>query len=451
MAAVQGTTYKRCPCPVRRDRNGRRMACGKAHGSWTYHVDVPATNGRQRRQVTKGGFPTRKAAEAALAEFLGHAARGEVAVAGRRRTGDYLDEWLAGMRPDACGLGVDELPQSSRPLCPAAHRHRQIVRREREHVDCPVRRPPCWRREEREAAVADTVRLVHRILSKALGDAVESQLLAVNPAQHAKVPARQRVEMQTWTAEQASTFLRAAARDRLYAAWLLALACGLRRGELCGLRWSDVDLEQQTLSVVSQRTTDADWQVITKEPKGTSRRTIDLGAEALAALRAHRKKVLTERLEWGAAYTDSGLVFVREDGVAYHPSRLTDLFQGVARAAGVPVIRLHDARHSCATLALAAGIHPKVVQQLLGHASWSTTMDLYTHRVERLQKDATGRIDQSCSALRPTLRHRRDAGNDATRSRRSRSGRLRPAGRTARSSCGRGPQDRPSTCSIVGC
>ncbi len=369
------------------------MACSKTHGSWTYHVDVPATDGRKRRQVTKGGFPTRKAAEAALAEFLGHAARGEVAVAGRRRTGDYLDEWLAGMRPT---LAVS-----------AWTNYRSLL-------DLYVRprigtvRLSAVSASTLTALYADllagggkngkplsptTVRLVHRILSKALGDAVESHLLAVNPAQHAKVPARQRVEMQTWTAEQASTFLRAAARDRLYAAWLLALACGLRRGELCGLRWSDVDLEQQTLSVVSQRTTDADWQVITKEPKGTSRRTIDLGAEALAALRAHRKKVLTERLESGAAYTDSGLVFVREDGVAYHPSRLTDLFQSVARAAGVPVIRLHDARHSCATLALAAGIHPKVVQQLLGHASWSTTMDLYTHRVERLQKDATGRIE----------------------------------------------------------
>jgi site-specific recombinase XerD len=94
--------------------------------------------------------------------------------------------------------------------------------------------------------------------------------------------------------------------------------------------------------------------------------------------------VLAERLEWGAAYTDTGLVFVHEDGVGYHPRQLTDLFQGVARAAGVPVIRLHDALHPCATLALAAGIHPKVVQQLLGHASWSTTMDLYTRRAERL-------------------------------------------------------------------
>jgi integrase len=393
VATVQGTTYKRCPCPVRRDRHGRRMACSKSHGSWTYHVDVPATDGRKRRQVTKGGFPTRKAAKAALAEFLGHAARGEVAVAGRHRTGDYLDEWLAGMRPTLAAsawtnyrsllhlyvqprIGTVRLSAVSASMLTALYADLLAGGGKNGKPLSPT-----------------TVRLVHRILSKALGDAVESHLLAVNPAQHAKVPARQRVEMQTWTAEQASIFLRAAAGDRLYAAWLLALSCGLRRGELCGLRWSDVDLERQTLSVVSQRTTDADWQVITKEPKGTSRRIIDLGAAAVAALRAHRKKVLTERLEWGGGYTDSGLVFVREDGMGYHPSRLTDLFQSIARAAGVPVIRLHDARHSCATLALAAGIHPKVVQQLLGHASLSTTMDLYTHRVERLQKDATGRIE----------------------------------------------------------
>lgn len=140
-----------------------------------------------------------------------------------------------------------------------------------------------------------TVRLVHRVLTKALSDAVDCRLLAANPAQHAKVPARRRTEMRTWKAEQAAAFLRSAAGDRLYAAWLLALACGLRRGELAGLRWADVDLEQRTLSVVSQRTTDADWQIVTKEPKGTSRRTIDLGGETVAALRAHWRQSLSER------------------------------------------------------------------------------------------------------------------------------------------------------------
>ena len=86
-------------------------------------------------------------------------------------------------------------------------------------------------------------------------------------------------------------------------------------------------------------------------------------------------------------------VFVAEDLQPLHPQRLTDLFQAAAKEAGFPVIRLHDARHSCATLALDAGVHPKVVQQLLGHASWSTTMDLYSHRIDRLQREATQRIE----------------------------------------------------------
>ncbi len=230
-------------------------------------------------------------------------------------------------------------------------------------------------------------------MNKALTDAVEARLLPVNPLVRAKVPARRRTEMHTWTAEQAAGFLRVAADDRLYAGWLLALVCGLRRGELAGLRWVDIDLSRATLSVVSQRTTDADWHVITKEPKGTSRRTIDLGQAAVAALTVHLAQSEAERRKWDSAYTETGLVLVQEDGTGYHPARLSDLFRALARRADVPVIRLHDARHSCATLALAAGIHPKVVQQLLGHASWSTTMDLYTHRVERLQKEASSRIE----------------------------------------------------------
>jgi integrase len=102
--------------------------------------------------------------------------------------------------------------------------------------------------------------------------------------------------MRTWTAEQASSFLRAAAEDRLYGCWLLALVCGLRRGELAGLRWCELDPAQGTLAIVEQRTTDADWNVVTTTPKGTSRRTIDLGPQALAALQAHRRQTEAERL-----------------------------------------------------------------------------------------------------------------------------------------------------------
>jgi len=149
------------------------------------------------------------------------------------------------------------------------------------------------------------------------------------------------------------------------------------------------------LRVASQRTTDADWQVVTKEPKGTSRRSIDLGPLVLHALREHRRDSESERLHYALlARQQSGLVLVQLDGQPYHPDRLRELFQALARRAGVPVIRLHDARHSCATLALDAGLHPKVVQQLLGHSSWSVTTDLYSHRVERLQRDASQRLEE---------------------------------------------------------
>jgi integrase len=258
-----------------------------------------------------------------------------------------------------------------------------------------------------------TVRTVHRVINKALGDAVRDDLLVVNPAQKAVPPKRRRYEATVWTAEQAMCFLIAVRDDPLYACWLVALSCGLRRGELAGLRWCDVDLERATLRVTTQRTTDADYNVITKGPKGTGRRTIDLGAGTAAALRLHRDAQQVQHAQaQGALFPLDGplaaespknvpkcpktapeYVFLSDELEPVHPQRLTELFQKAAKDAGVPVIRLHDARHSCATLALESGVHPKVVQQLLGHSSWSTTMDLYAHRVDRLQREATQLIE----------------------------------------------------------
>ena len=392
---MRGSTFKRCSCPATPGSAGRRTACAKAHGSWSYRVDMPGAAPGQRKQVMKGGFPTRRAAEAALADRLTKLGTGEMVIEDRRAVADYLAEWLTGMRLTLAStawtnyrsiLNLYVLPRIGQLRLTALTGPR-LTAVYADLLDHGGVKGRCLS--------PTTVRLVHRILTKALNDAVEARLLATNPAQHAKVPARRRVEMKTWSAAQAAAFLQATAEDRLYAAWVLALVCGLRRGELAGLRWADVDFDQRTIGVVSQRTTDADWNVVTKAPKGTSRRTIDLGDAAVAALHRHHQQSLSEQQHWGPAYTDNGLVFVQEDGRPYHPARLLDTFQRSARVAGLPQIRLHDARHSCATLALAAGIHPKVVQQLLGHASWSTTMDLYTHRVDRLQRDASARIEDA--------------------------------------------------------
>ncbi|MDB5876467.1 MAG: integrase family protein [Ramlibacter sp.] len=415
---MRGSVFKRCPCPVRRDDRGRKLACSKAHGSWFYKVDVTGQPGH-RRQLVKGGFATKREAQDALAEVLAKAARGVVPAITKLTVAAYLDEWLLRVRPTlevaawtnyrTCvdryvRPGIGEVPLAGLTGAQLTAHYAFLI--------------TAGGRNGRPLSPT-TVRTVHRVLSKAFGDAVRDDLLPVSPVVKAVPPKRRKYEATVWAAEQAMRFLTAVRADPLYAAWLVALSCGLRRGELAGLRWCDVDLDRAFLRVTTQRTTDTDYNVITKGPKGTGRRTIDLGAGTVAALRAHRDAQQVQAanaagLLFGEAWSEvpqdrstnapdapwtapeglgEGFVFLGEDLRPIHPQRLTELFQLAAKAAGVPVIRLHDARHSCATLALESGVHPKVVQQLLGHSSWSTTMDLYAHRVDRLQREATQRIE----------------------------------------------------------
>ena len=395
---MQGSTYKRCPCPPKRDARGRRIPCGKAHGSWSYKVDLPRDDGR-RRQLAKGGFATKREAEQAMAELIAKAARGPVVQVSRQSLGEYLTGWLEVIRPTLSPAAwtnyrtcVDRYVRPRLSGIPLGQltgaqltRHYALLLERGGHKSRPLS--------------PTTVRTVHRVISKALGDAVRDELLEHNPVTRAVPPKRRRYEARVWSAEEAVRFLTAARTDRLYAAWLVALSCGLRRGELAGLRWRDLDLERGTLSVTTQRTTDSDYRIITKAPKGTGLRIVDLGDGTVTALRDHRRAQAAEIadlqgfLQQAVTDVEDGYVFLADDMQPLHPQRLTDLFQRAAKNAGVPVIRLHDARHSCATLGLDAGVHPKVVQQLLGHSSWSTTMDLYSHRVERLQRDATQRIE----------------------------------------------------------
>ena len=165
---------------------------------------------------------------------------------------------------------------------------------------------------------------------------------------------------------------------------------GMRRGELLGLRWRDADLEA---SRVSDRA-DARRQARALEPKtDKGRRNVALDPATVTALRDHRKSQLEERLAWGTAYEDEhDLVFCREDGSPTWPQSLSRSFERHAKQAGLPAIRFHDLRHTHATLALAAGVHPKVVSERLGHASVAITLDTYSHAIPAMQEDAAVRI-----------------------------------------------------------
>ena len=307
---MSGHVYKRCTCPAQRGPDGRKLNCQRSHGSWTFVAWLPEEAASTRQQHTKGGFPTKKDAELAMRAFLATIDTGQVVLPSKVTVGDYLAGWLDAVEPSLADTAASNYRIIVRCyVLPHLATHKMTTLRP-DHLIKTYRALLAAGGRRGRPLSATTVRTAHRILSKALGDAVRDGILVRNPAANVPLPKAVKPELQVWNRAQVATFLPYAAQDRLNAAWLLALLCGLRRGELAGLRWSEVDLERGTVRITSQRTTDSEWNVITKEPKGTSRRTVDFGPVLMAALTAHRQATETAQRQDGMPSAEGGLVFV---------------------------------------------------------------------------------------------------------------------------------------------
>src|SRR5665647_1226814 len=196
--------------------------------------------------------------------------------------------------------------------------------------------------------------------------------------------------MQTWSKEQLKAFLEAVAGERISPLWHTIAMTGMRRGEAIGLRWSDVDLEGGRLSV-RRALIPSGREVIVSEPKtAKGRRVIALDPGTVEVLKAQAARQLEEQTQADQVWVDSGLVFTAENGAALDPESVTRYFRQAVKRSMLPSIRLHDLRHTHATLALQAGIHPKVVSERLGHATVSITLDTYSHAIPALQEEAPG-------------------------------------------------------------
>ena len=213
--------------------------------------------------------------------------------------------------------------------------------------------------------------------------------------------------MTTLTTEQGARLLDAIRRHRVYWPVLIALATGASRGEILALRWRNVDLDRGTARVVeSLEQTKAGIRF--KAPKTDRARVVTLPAFAVEELRRLKRDQAERLLALGVRQSGDTLVCAREDGEPMLPTSLTHEFAKVAgRVDGVPRVRFHDLRHSHATQLLLAGVHPKVAQERLGHASITTTLDLYSHVTATMQEDAAAKLD---SAFRSAILKRPDAG-----------------------------------------
>ena len=351
----------------------------------------PATG--KRRRKWSGGFARKKDADAALTQALHQRQEGTYVPPAKTTLQQFLRGWLVSIKPtlrasswESYRLCVEER------INPALG---QIELRRLNAMDLNglyARLLERGRRDGKGGLAPRTVRLVHVTLHRALRDAVRWGLLSRNVADLADPPKQQQPDTRAWSGEDLRAFLEGAATDRMYAAFLMAAATGMRRGEILGLRWTDVDLElgriaiRQTLIIINYKPTFS-------EPKtDRSRRSLRLDPATLAALKSWRARQLEERLAWGSAWTDTGLVFTGEDGTLIHPQSLSDAFERRTRNLALPSIRFHDLRHTWATLSLQAGVPLWAVSDILGHGSISITDSFYRHAVPSMLDEATGKV-----------------------------------------------------------
>lgn len=242
-----------------------------------------------------------------------------------------------------------------------------------------------------------TVQYAHTLLKRALTQAVMDGLIPRNAAEAVRPPKLQREEIQPLNADQVRALLDAAeeADDRLRTFYAVAVRTGMRPGEMLALRWSDVDLEAGGNAAVRINRSLSDGE-FTAPKTARSRRRITLSPATVAALKSHRKRQLEERMSKAGLWEDHDLVFPSSVGTPKSQRNLNRGFKIAAKRAGLPNhFKLYDLRHTCATLLLSRNIHPKYVQELLGHASIALTLDTYSHVIPGMDGGTGGAIDEA--------------------------------------------------------
>lgn len=399
---MRGSIFKRCSRCGRRVQAKRCATCDRADTvKWGYAVDRGTDPQGKRRQRVRTGFATKGEAEAAMTEALATLDPDQRLVHPDLTVAEYLrHHWLPAIKPprikpktwrdrrESCeNYVIPRIGEVKLDKLAAPHLNRVYAELLEE-----------GRIRGTGGLSPATVHSVHRILRKAFNDAVRWGLLTANPTDHADPPpfravrSARRRSIRPWTAAQLRRFLEAMRGDALYPLWLTAATTGLRRSELLGLRWADVDLVAATVTVRQTVLEQEQGMAPDEDQKSaTSGRTVHLDARTTGVLRRHREQQQAER-EQAGLWQDHDLVFARPDGRWHDPNHITRRFGAAVEEADVPPIRLHDVRHTHATLLLKAGINPKVVSERLGHSSVAFTLDTYAHVLPGMQPAAAERF-----------------------------------------------------------
>jgi integrase len=367
--------------------------------SWAIVIEVrdPETGERKRKwhsfSNSDGTLPTKKQVEAERRRLLSELERGTYVDPTKETVAAFLERWIEHMRGQVSPRSHERYAEIARknivPLLGAV----ALIKLQPAQISAAYAKAlTSGNRQGRGGLSARTVTHMHRVLRQALQQAVRWQLLIRNPADLVKPPKVERQQMTVLDANATAELIEAARPYTVFMPIMLGALCCLRRGEIAALKWKSVDLEAGQLAVVaSTEQTKAGCRE--KETKSGRTRTIALPPLLIEELRQHRIEQAQALLGIGVRVTADHHVIMQADGSPLQPNSLTHAFTDFLEARGLKRVRLHDLRHSHATHMLAAGIHPKIASERLGHSKVGITLDLYSHVLPGMQSEAAARVD----------------------------------------------------------
>lgn len=379
-----------------------------SNGTWWFVVDISSGKDGRRQQAKRRGFHTKAEAQAVMDELRVAARQGTFVTPQRQTVKEFLErDWLPAVRRQLAASTWESYERNVRHhLVPAigAVQLQALDGGDLNRLYTTLLETGRMRGKQMPGLKPRTVRYIHSIIHSALDDAVQWRRVPLNAANQAAPPSAKLAkapEMKTWTGPGLATFLERTDGDRYGYAWAFLATTGCRRGEALGLRWTDIDLDgasaairQQVIPLPKAGGVGREGRIV-PGTKGGDARVIELDRRTVTMLRTWRKAQAAERLVFGVDYDDHGLVFPRPDGRPFHPEAFSKTFDRRVRQAGfadVPTIRLHDLRHTWATLALEAGVDVAVVSKRLGHSSPVITWQTYQHVRKGMQTDAAERV-----------------------------------------------------------
>jgi integrase len=367
--------------------NGEGSVYKQREGLWAASITVDTGQGRKRKYFYG---KTRKEVQEKLAAAVHERQQGTIVTAPHQTVEQFLTNWLVAHKPSVRPRTTERYEGFVRLQVVPVIGHVRLDKLSAQHIQT------LYAQKLEEGLSPTTVHTLHGMLHRALKDAVRWGLVVRNVCDLVSPPRRAHYEFKTLTKEQAQQLLTALHGHNMEALFVLALTTGMRRGEILALKWQDIDSKQNMLQVRRIFSRAKGKRYVEAEPKTEkSRRSIVLPTIIVDLLKHHRTNQQIAKLQAGENWQEHDLVFCTALGTPLNPNKVLERFKTVLKKASLPDIRFHDLRHSAATMLFAMGVHPKVVQELLGHNQISMTMDIYSHVLPTMQKDAMSMMNDA--------------------------------------------------------